>query len=345
MSLLHVDGFDTYSATADFALQYTSSGNATLSTAGGRFGGGALKYGTAADRLYWPCPSGAETELWVGFAFYIGGSSTSIVDLVEFRKSGATEASIAIDMSSMTINAYRGRRSTLLGSSGAGVMGASAWYWLEFRYLISSTVGVMEAWVNGTQVLTLTGLNNTANAKTSIDTVMLGESEDFRGFPANTVLDDLYILNTAGASPLNGRLGDCRVARVVPTSDATPNDGTPSTGATHYGVVDEAQFNTSDYNTIANTLGLEERFGVSALPSTPDTIYAVSPVSVRWKTDAGNAAAYNGVRSGSSETLGAYTQLSTSTQIKRDIIPLDPATSAAWTASGVSNMKLLYRVA
>lgn len=344
MALLWADGFDIYAATADLLLSYDEIANATFQTNGGRYGGGAWAGSSgSADRLYKSLASGAETELWVGFAFYIPSGGSGVADILEFFKSGATEASIGYDMSNNQFKAYRGRRSTLLGTQ-TGTTGRAAWHWFECRYKIGTSNGEIEIWIDNTQVLTLNSLNNTANAASSIDKILIGDGTNFVGIATSWYVDDLYILNTSGAAP-TGRLGDSRISMVVPSSDASPNNGSLSTGVNHWAVVDEQPYNTSDYTDLTNTAGQEERFGVTALPSTPDIIHAVIPVSVREKTNAGNAAGYNLIRSGSSETLGAYTQLTTSWQIQRDLVVLDPATSAAWSASAVGSMKVGYRVA
>ena len=122
--------------------------------------------------------------------------------------------------------------------------------------------------------------------------------------------------------------------------------GVTATAVTPRGIMSTASRSSGSRRKVGNPSSNPSRLEVPVAAITADSAaWPVMPVSVRWKLAAGNAAAYNLVRSSSSETLGAYTQLTTSAQIQRDIVMNDPATGIAWDPTGVANMKLAYRVA
>jgi hypothetical protein len=334
------DGFDTYPSLTELGLVYSLTPR-LFSTSLGRFSGGApgSDANGGGNALAQPMTT-ALVDGWYGVsAYWDSANGARACQMLEFRSASGLEGCVVFDSTSLNVKAYRGSMAgTLLGTSANNVFSANTWMRIEVRYKLDPAAGVVEVWINGTQVLNLTAQNTRTNAAaTAISLVYWPAGDQSGGNRWTGYIDDITISDT--------RLGDLRIARVAPNADSTPNNGTLSTGVNHYAVVNEARYDTTTYTDLTNTVNQEERFGVAALPTTPDIILAVMPISVRQKTAAGNAAAYNVVRSGTSEMLGTYTQLTTSWQIQRDIIQNDPATSAAWSASAVGSMKLAYRVA
>ena len=149
-------------------------------------------------------------------------------------------------------------------------------------------------------------------------------------------LDDLYILDaTQGANTT--RLGDCRIATLLPTANAGPNNGTPSAGAA-YACVSEARWNTTDYVTLTNTTGQEELYSMGSLPMTPTAVFGVRVLSIADKSDSGAAGFYPAVKSGGVEGDATGVPILTTWARQYGIFETDPSTSAAWTASAVNAM-------
>ena len=149
-------------------------------------------------------------------------------------------------------------------------------------------------------------------------------------------MDDFYMLDQSGSAPLNDFLGDCRIDTIYPSADGTYSDFTPSTGSTHYTLVDEATPNTTDYVS-SSTVGNRDSYqfqDIAALSA--QTIYGVQVNAAIVKDDAGARSAATFVRSGSSNSDGAGVGLSTSQTYISQIFTTDPNTGAAWTESAVN---------
>jgi hypothetical protein len=337
--MLHQDGMDLYANVADFAMNYSLVSNLSLSTTGGRFGGGALVISNYNSKITYSFSSN-QTEIWVGFAVYVNSGQSYGVLLGIVGASGV-EATFNYDPATSTLTVYRGDGSVSLKSESFP-LGNEIWHWVEFHYLMSSTNGTMEAWLDGTQVINVTGVNTTYYNSSSFVGVYICTSDN--GYSLYTAyVDDLYILNTSG-SVNNGRLGDSRIITLEATSDASPNNGTPYSGSTHYGAIDEAQWSSSNYLTITNTSGQEELFGFASMAISPQNIWNVRVLSVAEKTDSGAASAEMVVSSSGVVANGGSQSVLTSWSVLDGLFSVDPNTSSQWTTSAVNSLKAGYKV-
>ena len=323
------DGFSVYSAAGDLltlnGAVYTSGINNFSKTAG-RFGGGAISMQNGDHCVVaLPSPVG---ELWFGGAFNFADTGNRIIS---FDSAFGAEASIQFHAGSYTWNFYRGSQSVLLGSQSLYVS-LSAWHWLEFRFKLDPTAGAFEVWADNTQLYALTGVNTRANSSASTIT----NFDIYTQSASTALLCDLYINDTTGTAPLNGRLGDSRVLSYAPNSDAGPNNGTPSAGGTHYGCVNEAQWDTTSYDTLTNTSGQGEYFGTNSALIASQTVLAAKVTVIDQKSDAGSANLKVGLKSGSTWAYGPSTGLLTSWAAQNLLLSNNPATSAAWTYSALN---------
>ena len=331
--LVHLDGFDSYSVAADLAMEYTAS-ISSFSTSTGRFGGGAI---TLSPTTQFQKSIAPTSEVWVGYAAKLTGWSTAYSNpLAQFNSGAGPEGSICVSQTGSSITIYQGdAHRTLIGTYALPPsLITGAWHWLEFHYKYGTSTGIMEMWCDGVQVFSFTG-NTTYYTGGSISQIQIGHST--YGSVAGTY-DDLYIIDVAAGGANTTRLGDCRIGTLVPTSNASPNQGTPSTGSA-YTCVDEAQRNTSDYVTFTSySAGLQELYGMSSLPSTPIGIFGVRVLAIGNKSDAGSAGFYPMVKSGGSSALATGLPLSTSWVDIPGIFETNPNTSAAWLTAAVNAM-------
>jgi hypothetical protein len=334
MAMLLMDGWDGYSSGGDVTGNgYTAGGGGiTLNTSGGRYGGNYIS--GANSGVYKTFAANIDTW-WGGAVKYGGGAGGEII--VRSRSASGVELTIGCTGTGQ-LYAYRGDFGTQLGSTSVSTpFSASTWHWLEVRHKYDSTVGIVEVWCDGVQILNLTGQNTKQFSAAGI----IGWEVGAQSSSISWQYDDYYVLDTSGSAPQNTRLGDCRIEVVLPTSDASPNNGTPSTGTTHYTLVDDAPFyNTTDYVDITNTTGQEERYGVAALAGSPGTVMAVQVVTYAEKTDAGTVQFKNEIVSGSSAGLSSSFSLTTSFARYESIHTLDPSTSAAIAPSALSSLKM-----
>ena len=153
------------------------------------------------------------------------------------------------------------------------------------------------------------------------------------------------MLDTTGSAPNNDFLGDVRIDAVYPTADGTYTAWTPSTGTSHYALVDETTPNTTDYNS-SNTIGQKDSYVMGNPPSlASQIIYGVRVKVAAQKDDAGSRSMKVGVRSGTTDSLSAAQALGTSQLYYTNIHEVDPGTGASWTPSGVDNMEVVIESA
>jgi hypothetical protein len=98
--------------------------------------------------------------------------------------------------------------------------------------------------------------------------------------------------------------------------------------------VDEQPYSATDY--VTGSTGQRDTYAMGDLPASPGTIFAAQTVAIAKKTDAGALSLKTAVRSGGTLYTGTATALGTADGTVRTVRTTDPATGAAWTASGVN---------
>lgn len=98
---------------------------------------------------------------------------------------------------------------------------------------------------------------------------------------------------------------------------------------------------TSGAQTRSGTVGAEDLFNFPATVTNPATIYGVAVKGLVAKTDTGSRTVSFNTKSVAADSTGSAPSqaLATSSQWQRSSFDLDPATSAAWTTSGINNAK------
>ena len=329
--LLHMDGFDEYVYTSDLNQEYAAFNVNQFGITWGRWGGGAPYLDDNGRYLSWS-NGNTLTEIWSGVAYKINPGNVSGGVVMEFWSGSGVEASVTYDPYGGSWNCYRGQFSTVLG----GYVYPISWnqyHWIEIHYKISTTVGIMEVWVDGSQIVNVTGANTTQNSVTNFSAVWLGSlSNTCRGY-----FDDWYVLDTTGTYN-NTRLGDSRIETLRPQSDAGPNNGVPSTAGPHYAMVDELQWSSSNSIILGSTAGNAEVFGMTSLSTAPTNIHAVRVLAVAEKTDAGALSANAIVISSNVEADGNSTTLNSSFAHVFNVFETDPNTGVPWAYTAVNAM-------
>lgn len=340
MALKFFDGFDHY-ATADLLKKWTAGTTGNTITANGRSGGFALTGTLAGSTWLSRTIGGAQDTMIVGMAVKPTNSmsGSSALGLIRFLEGATVHVSITTDGTGV-INAYRGSGTTLLGSSAAGVLTTGSFLYVEAKVKVHDTTGTVEVRVNGVTVLTLTG-QDTRNAGASgiIDTINVGPFASIN--PQPTYIDDVYVCDTTGTAS-NDFLSDAVVETLFPDGDGNYTQLTPSTGPTHYTLVDESTPNTTDYNS-SNTAGNKDTYTMGAM-SGSFTVHGVQVLVAALKDSASASSASTTVRSGSTDADGTSTALATTQSYLRDIWATDPATAAAWTQSAVNALEAGMKV-
>lgn len=334
MSAMFCHGFDESTTTAHY---FTTSSSVTISSANPRTGANAARVASTGSVVL---PSALEHATFItGVGLYVPASASAAVQFT-----GDADATVHVTVSVRSdgsIDVRRGTASgTVLGTASAGTFPTGAYKHLGVKATLHDTTGAVTVQVDGVSVITLTNIDTkNAGTKTVFDSIRLvslgGNSSDF---------DDWYACNGAGSAN-NDLLGDKKVLTVVPNGDGATTDFTPSTGSSHFALVDEIPPNTSDYNE-SSTNGHVELYDMTDFPAGTQGISFAQLELYAAKSDAGAVMKFQrACRSGGSNFFGADMVLGTgflyiTESGKKVILETDPATAAAWTLSGINSAQM-----
>lgn len=346
--LLFIDGFDHY-ATADLGKKgWTATGtdptNLVVSASAGRRGGGALALGGGGNINDVMGGRGIAqlATVVIGFAHQASAAGTTLCALHDATSS--TRQVTLKHNTDGTITAYRGSSvlGTALGTSTL-TMTAGGFNFVECKATIHPSAGSVEVRVNGVTFMSLTGQNTRSSSNSYANAIRLGWDTNP---PAGTtaVFDDLYVCDTSGSVNYDF-LGDCRVDTVYPVADGFYGAFTPSTGTSHYALVDEAPPNTTDYVDGA-AVGDRDSYDCGALSALlSETVFGVQVNAAALKDDSGTRSLATMARSGSTNSDGSTVALATSQGILSQVFESDPASAGAWTESAVNSAEFGVKVA
>jgi hypothetical protein len=347
MALLFIDGFDHY-ATADLAKKWNNAVGGFIAANGRRTSGNFQNVsgtGTTQGYVSKTLPASLATGV-IGFALYVNalpGSDTQGMFL-SFGDSGVFHAHIGVDASG---NLYAARASAfgsisaVLGRSSGGPISGGAYNFVEVKATINDTTGAVTIKLNGTVVLTLTSQDTRNAGNASFNQVYIGQFQASGGMHIR--IDDLYVCDTSG-SVNNDFLGDCRIDTLFPTGDGASSAFTPSTGTTHWSLVDEATPNTSDY-VDGVSVGDRDLYTYPALVTlSTSTVFGMQVNAMANKDDAGARSLALTARSSSTNVDGTSQAMSTSQVNLASIFETDSA-SAAWTQTTVNAGQFGVKVA
>lgn len=341
MALLFWDGLDSYNILGDFTSSKPMVNPAfaggfggyspDFSKTGGRYNG--CRISQSAYSVWGKITVTTSSELYTGRAVYSTGNGLL---LCFWGTTGSTTPECYVDVSSGVVRAYNSS-GTLLGQSSVDYPFLyNVWNWIEARAIIStnnSTAdGTIEVWLNNRKVISNTAcITKYFNASTGFG----GVNSQITGGST----DDMYVTDTTGPAPLNGRLGDCRIMNLPVISDASPNDGTVANGSAHYLWVNDSVGWNNNVITMT-TSGQKELFDVDNLPTNANQIYALSVLSISKKSDAGTANVKNIIVANNASYNATPYQLLTSFSWNRTEYTTNPNTGSQWTYSQVSDMKI-----
>ncbi len=328
MALLFTDGFDHY-ATADINKKWTTIVGAPAITAGGgRRGSASLTVNSSNEGVTRTFDT-AFSAWVVGFAF--STTALSVSEIAYVLDAGSIQMNLALNADGTL--SLRRNGATLTGGTSAQALSINTWYYIEVKLTIADSVAAdsCKVRVNGVDWITIAAgqdTKNTTNAAANQFRLLTSANITFN-------FDDLYICDQSGTTN-NNFLGDCRVDTAFADADGTYSQFTPSTGTTHYTLVDEAAPNTTDYNAGAN-VGDRDSYGFAALPAlTSQVVYGVQVNAAILKDDAGARSASTMVRSGTTNADGASVALGTTQTYLSQIYETDPSGGGAWTESAIN---------
>ena len=336
MALKWMDSFDHY-ATAQATLKYTNfSGGPVISAGNGRRSTQCLRMTGGTQEITTSFTPGDNTVI-SGFAYKPNSLAQDVIIYV--MQSGSRQMSIVLTAAG-AIEVRRDNASgTLLGTSAGGVVAAGAYQYIEFKALISTTVGTCTVRVNGVTVVgPLTSLNNAQAGVSTYTGVKLAGS----GTIGQCDWDDWYVMDGTGSAPWADFLGDIRVDALMPTAEGATINWTPSTGTDNALTVDEIPPNSdTDYNSSSVTNDIDTLVCPDA-PVAGATIFGIQTNIFAKKTDAGTCTIAPVIRS-TSDFPQTTVAPGTSYGYFCEARQTDPNTSAQWTEANFNAAQFGYK--
>jgi hypothetical protein len=335
MALLFIDSFDHYPV-GDLPLKWTTQGpTVSLSSGSGRRSSTCFR-STNSNGWIGKAVTPGDNTFVVGIALKIGalpsaGTNGEIIRIAD--SNGVFHTCLEVNSSGL-LQVIRGSSSAgtraLLGSAVSGNLSSGVYYYIEFKGLISDSVGTLEAKINGVSYVSVSGQDTRQNTGLTSWGLVYFRPGDMSG---TNDMDDVYICDgTTGFN--NDFLGDVRVDASFAIANGANNGSTPSTGTDRYATIDESSENgDTDYNTLT-AASQKDTLDFQSLAATGGTIKGFQVTVVGRKTDSGAATIRPLVRHSGTDYTGTSAGLSTSYSFSV-IQPYDtnPGTSAAITES------------
>lgn len=329
MAIRMIESFSWTNVNNDLSGRYGSTNFGGIIQGNGRFAGNNIHFQGQNDWNYNLLGGPFGPNFTFGAAFRTTDITGGAGGLVEFFEGALTSfAGIQFTLSVDAVGhlvATRGA-STVLGTSSALLVN-NQYFYVEIEVFVDPVAGTFRAWLDGVLVLNLAGVN-TQNGVTA--TCGSGRIRGISGAGSGVDYCDLYFKDSLVP------LGPRHVSLIVPTSDGAASDWTPSTGTTHFDLVDEIPPNgDTDYVETSNP-GDDDLYGFSALPFNPAAIDAIQGSIFAKKTDVAVRVVSQLIRSGGTDFAGALQPLTSSYVDYVEIVENDPNTAAPWTGPGVA---------
>lgn len=235
-----VEGFETH-ATSTYLNRKYASGGGTLSATTGRLFGNAIFISGSGGHLSTPS-FGVQNTWIVGFGFKLASSVLGSPTVTVM--SGASEQCSITVVSSGAGYVWRLRRGSTTIATSATVRNLNTWYYVELKVTArDGTDGVYELRVDEIADISGSGVNLANTGADGADVFQFSATTN------NPSWDDIYINDDQGSAN-NDFEGDSAVRGILPNGDGASSDWVPSTGSSHFAMVDDTatSSNDNDYN-------------------------------------------------------------------------------------------------
>ena len=213
------------------------------------------------------------------------------------------------------------------------------WNWIEMNFKPTSGAngGFIIVKVNGTEIINETS-RNIIQTFFSTEGFSLFQQQSRDSGSGETAFDDIYVIDIDGVQH-TGLLGDHRIIPIVPTSDAGPNDWTPSTGSNNYALIDEEEVSTTDY-VEASTSGDDDHYGIDSTSTL--TVEGVQ-IDVEYEmTDGTTGSLFVGTDNGTADEVEFTTTNGDGQVVARAQFPDDPSGND-WTPANLDAIEITQR--
>lgn len=347
MALLYLEGFEGFGTTTGDAGKVTVEAQIAEKYSGlysqgdgpriyGGWGGGyAFAFGDDlfGDANYIDFTVASLSEVYVGFA-YKPPTSPKSNNLIVLRNTVDSKNHLVFQVVEGHLLKVL-RSATVLGSIG-GVLSPNRWVYIEFYGKVDDAAGAYTIKVNGTTVLSATGVDTRdAGTTATFDVVRLnGTDGDSDAEGSCGLYDDLYILDTSGSAPTNTFLGPIKIEALLPSAAGDNTDFTPSAGS-NYAAVDENEHDDDTTYVESGTSGHTDLYNFGNLTNIDGTVFGVQVNCVSKSTVGSIDYKIKAKHSTTEGDSAAITQASSTYAVDHHIFETNPSTTSAWTPSEV----------
>jgi hypothetical protein len=348
MALLWTDGFDKYGTTdatlctPAFIMQarYQQRQNRVYTYAG-RWSGYAVT--VAWNNTAWFQTPALTTDdtLIVGFSMYVPSThgNGEIFQLrSEWNYVNETTGGISVHLNSdESITIKRG--TTTLGTSAASVITENSWLSFELKLKTNNTTGTYEIRIDGTDVLSATGVDTQHHATDAFHNVVRFNGALASTVPANGVrIDHFWVCDSTGTENNDFLGAGMRVVTLSPNADGDSSDWTETPTGTHYSSLDEDEQDDTKYVEDI-TSGNLDLYEYESMPSL-GTIAGVHSVTECKLTDPLEASLKSVVKHSTTEDADSGQVVGTDDwKCLCRMMEENPVTSSAWTKSDVDSLQ------
>lgn len=336
MAVIAMEGFDALTPPL-IINAYPISSEFSASVTAGRFGGQAYIPGPTNQNGAFVFSVPTLQTMSTGAALYfpataLAGAGSGIAT-IRYQAAAGRQFSVGVNSAGAVMV---GNGTTLtLATSAAGVITGKAYHYWEVELFVHDTLGTVKVLIDGVAVINLTNVDTRGRAEaatvTSLSFTQAGMGVG--GFR----IDDAYLKDDLPA------LGPQRIETLRPESDVSAA-WTPNSGANNYSRVSDSVSDGDTTYVTSATATTRDRYGLTNLSDTPSSIAAVAAVMIARMTDAGPRTVRVGLHSGSADSWSAAQAMTSSYVARQVVVEKDPATSAAWTPSGVNALQAQIEV-
>lgn len=322
MAVLTVEPFDQYGVVANLLQRWTGTATTGITLLTGITDGTGLSAKFDGNHATLELPWGSNKATVVGSgSFKIGtiGDNTYMPTLIAFSDNGANQVYLGFDASRRLVIKRGFWGTTIATSTNALALGVR--YHIEFKVTIHASAGVVEVRVDGSSVGWIpqtTGLNTQSTANAYANGLI------FQGNIAgsNYTADDLVVMDTSGAAPLNDFLNDNKLITTFPAGAGSSTQFTPTGEGANWQCVDNLTPNDAIYVNDA-TVGHRDTYDTTNLPNGTVPLH-VAVMRRHQKSDAGARSLNPILKLGSTVEVGANQAVGLAWVWSTTLHPLDP---------------------
>lgn len=339
MAILAFNGFDNEDVGNGWALSTT--GRDSFVT--GRLNSGkALRLSYASGDVFSSQTFSHDittNQMIIGGAFRFDRFSSGSNNFLQVKDSNTSWLKLGTPSGALTVYRHTAQAGGTAIATGP-TLRADKWYYIEFQLDMKDAGGVAKVWVDGALVIDFTGDTLSSTVGTASTTVYMGTPS----FYFQIDIDDVYVLDTTGASPTNAALGPVTVPFLSPDGQTSADFlGSDADSTDNHLLVDELPAQTTDY-VESSTSTDTDIYTLGDLPSSAGTPYAVQSGVYGRDTLGGSATLNIGVREGGTSETTAKNMPASDGWVYADPVTDAPSDASAWDSTSVNSLEFYVEV-